>query len=241
MQKNKIISQLSEYAQNKLRACANEISMTVYETICESGAPVEFVYFPISGYLSVIQELDERQSIEVGLVGCEGYLGGELVVGLKNNPFKVVVQGEGLAWRLGAQDFLKIIKENQEIKTTADRYCGFRLRQLGLSIACGHFHGIQARLAKWILMSQDRSESNEIVMTQEFISLMLGVRRVGISGIASEFRKKGLIDYTRGVLRVLNRVELERLACSCYEREKELHFQSLFHQVSRPIHDGEVL
>jgi len=227
MLKNKLINQLSAQSQNKLKDYAESFDLVNSQVIGEVDSSVEFVYFPTNGYLSVIQELEKDQSIEVGLIGAEGYIGGDLGVGNKTNPFKIIVQGEGTAWRVSAKEFLKMVDEDNDIKSMANRYLGFRVRQMGLAIACGHFHGIQARLAKWILMSQDRSESQEFSMTQEFISLMLGVRRVGVSGIANEFKRKGLIDYSRGELRVLNRNQLEGLACSCYNREKDLYAKCL--------------
>jgi len=150
------------------------------------------------------------------MIGREGMLGAELILGINIHPFNGLVQGAGNALRIYAEDFLNAIEKNMELKMAVKKYLVIRIQQLGLSVGCEHFHTISARLAKWLLMSEDRAQSPTFQMTHEFISLMLGVRRVGITTTAADFKRRGIIDYHRGEMKVLDRTALKAEACSCY-------------------------
>ena len=223
MKKNKLIDILSPESQERLISKSIMTELKMSELICKSDLLMSHVYFPVAGFVSIIQMNSSTQSIEVGIIGDEGMVGGEIGIGLKNNPFGVIVQGRGEAWKMEVSDYLEVLNDDCNIRTVNNAYLGFRMRQLGLSSACGHFHGIQERLAKWLLMSEDRAKSKSFTMTQQFISLMLGVRRVGVSSIASQFKKDGLIQYRRGELTIMNREALKELACSCYEKENSIY------------------
>jgi len=223
MKKNRLIDMLSNESRDRLISKSKMTELKMSEVICKSDSLMSHIYFPVEGFVSIIQMISSTQSIEVGIIGDEGMVGGEIGIGLKKNPFGVIVQGKGEAWMIEVSDYLDVLNVDRNIRCVSNAYLGFRMRQLGLSLACGHFHGIEERLAKWILMSEDRAKSDSFTMTQQFISLMLGVRRVGVSSIASQFKKDGLIQYKRGMLTVLNREALKELACSCYEKENSIY------------------
>jgi len=157
------------------------------------------------------------------MIGREGLLGAETILGVNANPFGALVQGAGSAWKVDSQFFISQIKSCPELKEIINAYLAVRMNQLGLSAACEHYHQIGPRLAKWLLMSQDRAQSPTFLMTHEFISLMLGVRRVGVTTTAADFRRRGLIEYHRGEMKVLNRVALKAEACSCYLKNKKIY------------------
>jgi CRP-like cAMP-binding protein len=221
MGKNNLINLLSKEAQDLLLSKAELTDFNLSKVICIVNEPIEFLYFPIDGIISIIQDIEEHPPLEVGMIGREGVLGAELILGTKTNAFGAIVQGAGSAWRIRANDFL--MAANPEIKNIISAYIAVRIRQLGLSAACEHFHEIGPRLAKWLLMSQDRAKSSTFLMTHKFISLMLGVRRVGITTTAADFRRRGLIEYHRGEMKILNRTGLKAEACSCYQKNIKIY------------------
>jgi len=223
MSKNALIDLLPKKLQEHLIAKSECVELVLSNIICTVDEAIDYIYFPADGFISIVQSIDEHPPLEVGMIGREGALGTEIILGLKTNPFGAIVQGGGSAWRIKAKDFLVEIKDNPELKGIIDSYLAVRINQLGLSAACEHFHEIGPRLAKWLLMSQDRAKSPTFLMTHEFISLMLGVRRVGVTTAAADFRRRGLIEYHRGEMKVLNRTALKAEACSCYLRNRKIY------------------
>jgi CRP-like cAMP-binding protein len=223
MNQNHLIKLLPKRAQEQFLSKAMLTELNLSQVMCTADRRIEFIYFPVDGFISITQCIDEHPPIEVGMVGREGVLGAESALGLENNPFGALVQGSGSAWKIKTKDFLSEIKNSPELNGLIKKYLAVRVHQLGLSAACEHFHEISPRLAKWLLMSQDRAQSPTFLMTHEFISLMLGVRRVGITTTAADFRRRGLIEYHRGEMRVLNRNALKAEACSCYQKNREIY------------------
>ncbi len=223
MNKNSLINLLPKRTQELVRSKSELIELKLSEVICLADKPISYLYFPVDGFISIVQRADEYPPLEIGMIGREGVLGAEIVLGITENPFGAIVQGNGSAWKINANDFLIETKNSPELKTIIDLYLAVRIRQLALSATCEHFHEIKPRLAKWLLMSQDRAESPTFLMTHEFIALMLGVRRVGVTTAAADFKRRGLIEYHRGVMKVLNRSELKTEACSCYQRNRKIY------------------
>jgi CRP-like cAMP-binding protein len=223
MSKNNLIDLLPKKLQEPLLAKSELTELNLSNIICQVDKPIDYIYFPVDGFISIVQSIDEHPPLEVGMIGREGVLGAEITLGLKTNPFSAIVQGCGNAWRIKAKEFLVEVKNNLELKVIIDSYLAVRINQLGLSAACEHFHEIGPRLAKWLLMSQDRAKSPTFLMTHEFISLMLGVRRVGVTTAAADFRRRGLIEYHRGEMKVLNRAALKAEACSCYQKNRKIY------------------
>lgn len=223
MNRNFLINLLPKINQELIFSKATLTELTLSQIICTADRPTDHIYFPVDGFISITQSIDEHPPIEVGMIGREGMLGAEHILGINTNPFGALVQGVGSAWRIEAQDFLGEVDNSVELKAIVSSYLAVRNKQLGLSVACEHFHEIGPRFAKWLLMSQDRAQSPAFLMTHEFISLMLGVRRVGITTIAADFRRRGLIEYHRGEMKVLNRVALKAEACSCYQKNLKIY------------------
>ncbi len=222
MNRNTLISLLPKKVKAALLLKAEIIEFNLSEIICLVGHPTHHVYFPMNGFISLIQNIDQHPSIEVGMIGREGVLGAEVVLGMNVSPFGALVQGVGNAFKISTDDFLTEVNKNPELKMVINHYLLVRINQLGLSVGCEHFHSIASRLAKWLLMSQDRAQSDRFMMTHEFISLMLGVRRVGVTTTAADFKRRGLIDYHRGEMQVIDRAALKAEACSCYQNNKNI-------------------
>lgn len=223
MNKNSLIALLPKKAQELVFHKSELVDLNLSEVICVVDEPVEYLYFPTDGFLSLVQSLDQHPPLEIGMIGREGVLGAEIALGIQKNLFGALVQGSGSAWKLGKNDFLEITLNHMELKNIALSYTAVRIKQLSLSAACEHFHEIGPRLAKWLLMSEDRAHSDTFLMTHEFISLMLGVRRVGITTAAAEFRRNGLIEYHRGEMKILNRPALMAASCSCYLQNRKIY------------------
>lgn len=222
MNKNLLINLLPHKIQDLVLSKAKLVDLSLSNIVCIVDEPTEYVYFPIDGFISITQSVDKYPAIEIGMIGREGALGIEVMLGSKVNPFGAIVQGSGSAWKMAAKDLISESRKNADLKKIIHSYISVRIGQLGLSAACEHFHEIGPRLAKWLLMSQDRAQSSTFLMTHEFIALMLGVRRVGVTTTASDFRRRGLIEYHRGEMKVLNRVALQAEACSCYDKNRQI-------------------
>jgi hypothetical protein len=223
MNKNSLIASLPKHIQELIFFKGELIILTLSEVICVVDEPVKYIHFPTDGFISIVQSLDQHPPLEIGMIGREGVLGAEIALNIKKNLFGALVQGCGNAWRLGVNDFLDIMKDHVELKNIIHTYLAVRIKQLSLSAACEHFHEIGPRLGKWLLMSEDRAQSDTFFMTHEFISLMLGVRRVGITTAAAEFRRNGLIEYRRGEMKILNRPALMKASCSCYLQNRKIY------------------
>jgi CRP-like cAMP-binding protein len=190
------------------------------EVVCERHARTRHVYFPTAGFVSLAIEAADRPGLEVGMVGSEGMLGAELLLGQTTAPWRAVVQDEGTAWRMKASVFHAALIESPLLRRLVSRYLSFRMEQLSLGAACERFHEIGPRLARWLLMSQDRANGNTFHVTHAFLACILGVRRVGVTVAASEMQRLGLIEYRRGKLTVLDRDALHTRACSCYDSNR---------------------
>ena len=182
----------------------------------EAGRPVSQVYFPLSGMVSLVAVTPSGESIEAGIVGREGIVGGLAVCDL-TSVAQAVVQIEGDALRIGAPQFRALCLEHRELRDAVDRYQAFILSQAQQNAACHALHSLEGRLCRWLLQSEDLIESNQIALTQEFLSYMLGVRRPTVSVAASELQRDGLIQYRRGTIAVLDRPGLLKRSCQCYE------------------------
>jgi len=193
------------------------------EVLEEVGMPTRYVYFPTCGFVSLVTAIKGRPALEVGMVGREGMLGTQLVLGVEAAPLHAVVQGAGTSWRIGAPEFSKELARNAALQRVLNRYVYVTMTQLASSASCLRFHQIGPRLARWLLMTQDRAHSDNFHITHQFLAFMLGVRRVGITTAASILQRDGLIKYRRGDIQVLNRRGLRAAACSCYGDEREAY------------------
>jgi CRP-like cAMP-binding protein len=210
-----------------LLAICKPVELAMGEILGEVGMPTPYVYFPTVGFVSLVTADKGRPVLEVGMVGREGMLGAQLVLGVATAPLHAVVQGAGAAWRIGASEFSRELARNSALQRGLNRYVYVTMAQLASSAFCLRFHQIGPRLARWLLMTQDRAHSDSFHITHEFLAYMLGVRRVGITTAASVLQRDGLIKYRRGAIQVLNRRGLKAVACSCYADDREAYVKVL--------------
>ena len=201
-------------------AGATSVELGLGDVLCEAGDVMRYAYFPTDGYISLVTRIDGDPGLEVGMVGREGMLGAQLVLGVSAAPLHALVQGPGAAWRIGAGPFRRALERSKALDGILRRYLSVLMGQLATSAACTRFHKVGPRLARWLLMSQDRAHSPTFHLTQEFLAYMLGVRRVGITAAAGDLQDAGLIRYHRGLITVLNRRGLEAAACACYAADQ---------------------
>jgi CRP-like cAMP-binding protein len=217
---NQLIAGLPRKDRIRLLACCDEVELVLADVLCEAGSTTRHAYFPSSAYISLVTSLGSKPVLEVGMIGKEGMLGTQLALGVMAAPLFALVQGPGMAWRITAAKLSREIADSKALRASLHRYVEVTLVQLASASACLRFHDIGQRLARWLLMSQDRAGSESFHITQEFLAYMLGVRRVGITTAAVALHRQGLITYQRGAIRVLDRAALEKAACSCYATDK---------------------
>ncbi len=217
---NHLFELLPGAERRRLLACAEPQQLQLSAVLCEAQRPAQHVFFPVDGFISLITPIEEHAGLEVGMVGREGMLGIQLGLGVSRTPWRAVVQGPGLVWRLEAAVFRAELLRSSPLRRLVHRYIHVRLVQLAGAAACLRYHQIGPRLARWLLMSQDRAHQPQFHVTHEFLAYMLGVRRVGVTVAAGALQRAGLIHYHRGELTVLDRLGLEGMACSCYAKDR---------------------
>lgn len=220
---NRLIGLLGRRERKRLVERCEPFDMSLSDVLGVPNTHTRYAYFPISGFVSLVVEVDERPGLEVGMVGREGMLGAELLLDQNLPPWRAVVQGAGSSWRIKTSEFQKTLTDSPGLRHLVARYLAFRVEQLTLAAACERFHEIGPRLARWLLMSQDRAQSDTFHVTHQFMAFMLGVRRVGVTLAASELQRQGLIAYRRGELTVLDRLGLQARSCSCYDRNQRVY------------------
>lgn len=200
-----------------------EVTLTFGDTIYEPGAVIRHVYFPSNSLVSLLTLVEGHLALEVGLIGREGMLGISLALGINVTPVRALVQGTGTALRMKSTRFLQEFRRSLPMQREIYLYTHALMAQVTQTAACNRFHVVEARLARWLLMTQDRVVLDEFRLTQEFLAHMLGVRRVGVTKAASALQRQKLISYSRGNIKILDRKKLEAVCCPCYEIVKDMH------------------
>ena len=227
MPTNHLIELLSRGDRARLLTICEPTHLVLSEVLSEPRSPTRHVYFPTGGFISLLTLVEGHPGLEVGMVGCEGMVGAHLALGVVASPLRSLVQGSGTALRVGAKAFRNELERSAALKKIIHRYLYVLMAQLATSAACLRFHQIGPRLARWLLMTQDRANADTFHVTHEFLAYMLGVRRVGVTAAAAAFQRSGLIEYARGELTVLDRAGLEHLACSCYATDRQTYAEQL--------------
>jgi CRP-like cAMP-binding protein len=186
------------------------------DVICESGNPLQHVYFPCDALVSLLTLVDGDQVFAVALVGREGMTSVATALGSQISPYRALVQGAGSAMRMKSKVFVTEFRDSSAMRRVVLAYVLSLTVQISQTAACNRFHGIEARLARWLLMTRDRLSSDHFHMTHEMLGHLLGVRRVGVTNAAHGLKLRGLIDYSRGAIDITDGTGLRAVACSCY-------------------------
>jgi CRP-like cAMP-binding protein len=214
---NKILQRLPRKEYKAVLARTERVDLPIHTVLNEIGKAIEHGYFMNSGLASILTVLAGGKSVEVGLAGTEGFVGVPLVAGFKSSPTRVIVQIEGSAFKISAKDLERLLRECPALERSLQQHSQEMSLQSTQVAACNRLHDVNQRLARWLLMSQDRVGGNVVQLTQEFLAHMLGTRRASVTVAAGVLQKAGLIAYTRGAVTIENRDGLEAATCECYE------------------------
>jgi CRP-like cAMP-binding protein len=222
---NRLLHVLPAAERARIVERCEKVSLGQREVVYEPHAPIEQVYFPLTGMVSLVISSEEGQTVEIGTVGNEGMVGSQLVLGAQSSQVEAVVQVAGDFLRMGREDLEREVRRDGALRAAAQRFAQALTNQIAQSVLCNRIHSVEERLCRWFLMAHDRVGSDEIHLTQEFVAQMLGVRRPSVTVAVGMLQKAGLITYARGRVGILDRKALEEGACECYEivrRETEI-------------------
>jgi CRP-like cAMP-binding protein len=210
---------LQKMPEDQFRAIARHlvpVDLPLGMRLSEPNQAIEFIYFPVSGLISVDALTERGESVEVGVIGREGFAGVNALLGHKQMAHSVVMQGAGSGLRIRTgvvrEEFLKGGAFAQQVHL----FLYMQMVQMAQSVLCGRLHSVDMRMARWMLTAADRTQSDALQITQEFLAQMLGSRRSTVTVAAGQLQRQGLIDYSRGRVRIVNRPDLEAMSCECY-------------------------
>jgi CRP-like cAMP-binding protein len=220
---NSMLAALPDEDYRRLLVVLEPVALAFGEILYQPREPICHVYFPTDSLVSLLTQVEGHQALEVGLIGHEGMLGIPLALGVNDSPVLAMVLGSGVALRMTSAHFRHELQKCELLKREVYRYTYELMVQMTQTAACNRFHGIEARLARWLLMTRDRVRSDRFHLTQDVLSNMLGVRRVGVTKAAGDLRLRRLISYNRGEISILDGEGLEAAACQCYQIVKAMH------------------
>jgi len=219
---NSLLEALPARKRKSLVSRLEPVTLTFGDVLLEPGERIRHVFFPGNSVVSLLTE-EGKRAVEVGLVGHEGMVGVSLALGIDVSPVRAVVQGTGMAMRMKKERFLREFRSSPALQRKVFHYSHALMTQVTQISACNRLHNVEARLARWLLMTRDRLRSNQFQLTHEFLGHMLGVRRVGITQAAGALQRRKLIAYGRGNIRILDPKGLEAASCRCYQIVKSLY------------------
>lgn len=218
---NQLLSALPKEEYEHLLPNLELVSLTFKQIIYAPNEPIEYVYFPTKGIISLVNVTEDGRTVEAGMVGNEGMAGIPVFMGADRMPCLAISQVVGNAARMKADIFKREVTPGTSLYNLLLRYTQALLNQISQSVACNCLHSVEGRLCRWLLMSHDRARSDQFMLTQELISQMLGVRRASVSEVAATLQKAGLIRYSRGKITIVDREGLEVSSCECYRVVKQ--------------------
>lgn len=213
---NRLLDALPPDEKKKLLAKSEAVDLTFSDVLCEQNQNPRHIYFPVTGIISLVVGVGDEAAFELTMIGNEGMLGATKVLGVSEAPLRGIVQAEGKAIRIAADAFEELSEDGSQLQAIIKRYLYVLMTQLNRTAGCTHFHAVNSRLARWLLMAHDRTAGDRFYLTQQFLSEMLGVQRSAVSIAASLLQNKELISYSRGEINILDRRGLEAESCSCY-------------------------
>jgi len=225
--KNILLKSLSAHALERVADKLQHIQHPRKAMIAEKDQPFNYAYFPDEGMVSIVLVTTEGVSIEVGTVGKEGFVGIPILLGADISDRKLYSQVPGHGWRMDTNDFRTAVNEIVELRTLCQRFTLTMINQISQTAACNRLHTIEERCARWLLLAHDRDTSRTVDLTQEFLSMMLGVRRSGVNIAVRTLEKAGLIEHGRGFVRILDRKGMEQVSCGCYEEVRQYFRQTM--------------
>ena len=220
---NHLLEVLPRRESQRMLDESEAVELKFGEILYQPDTRIRHVYFPVDSFISLMIPIDATSSLEVALVGNEGMLGSPLILGVNVSPLRAIVQGKGVAWRMSGAAFSRQLGRSAALRRELHRYLQVRMCQLARAAACTRFHLVEQRLARCLLMTQDRAHSDKFHATHEILAYMLGVRRVGVTKAANELQTRKLIHYHRGEISILDRVGMEAAACGCYQADRETY------------------
>ncbi len=220
---NRLLASLPRRESGRLLAACEPVQLEFGVVLFEPEARIRHVYFPTGGCVSLLIPADGKNHLEVAMVGNEGMVGVPLILGVDHSDLRALVQGPGPAWRMGARTFAREVGASAVLRSALHRYLQVRMAQFAQAAACTRFHLIEGRLARWLLMTQDRAHDSQFHVTHEVLAQMLGVRRVGVTRAANALQKRKLIRYHRGEVTILNRAAMETASCGCYRADLRMY------------------
>jgi CRP-like cAMP-binding protein len=220
---NSVLAALPRAECQSLLAGLEPVTLRFGEVLHERDVPIRYVYFPIDCVVSLLMTVETHHNLAVALVGHEGMVGIPLALGIDVSFHRALVQGTGTAMRMRADLFHKKLLQSQTLQHALYRFKHALVGQISQTVVCCTFHSVEARLARYLLMTADRARPGKICLIQEFLADMLGVRRVGVSRAAGDFQKRKLIDYARGKITIVDRKRLAAASCECYQVIKRMY------------------
>ena len=213
---NKVLLAMPDNEYQLMRPDLTYVDLPDRLSLHEATQTIEFVYFPNRGMVSQVVVTKDGRTVEVGVVGNEGYVGAGLAVGLSRSSVREIVQIAGDGFRIVGNALERILRSAPQLQMILSRHTGLQGMQVAQTAACNRLHDIQQRLSRWLLMTQDRVDSGVLPITHDFIATMMGTDRSTVSLAAAALQKKAIIEYVRGAVKVVNRRKLEKSACECY-------------------------
>lgn len=214
---NRLLTGLPRRERVEFQHRCELVDLTFGSRLCEQDQLFQHIFFPLTAFISLVTAVNSHQPLEMGLIGSEGMLGATLVLGVNTAPLDAMVSGAGTALRMRTTQLRKELSQSPALLKILNRYVYVLITQLAQSAACTHFHEVESRLARWLLMTHDRAHGDHFHLTHQYLADMLGVRRSGITVAAGALQQRGLIHYTRGEIEILDRAGLELASCECYE------------------------
>ncbi len=222
-QTNRVLASIPQRQYRRLEAQLEPMTLTLGQVLYEPGSAIRYVYFPVNSLISLLTAVDKRRSLEVGMVGNEGMAGMPFILGMGVSGVRALVQGSGTALRMASAPFRVEFNRNRPLQEALHRYTYALMAQISQTAACNRYHETEERLARWLLMTRDRLGTDELPLTQQFLAHMLGLRREGVTSAASILKQRGLIDYSRGNIRIVDAKGLKAASCSCYQTVKAVY------------------